>query len=218
MDALTEPECRGYEAGRRAVRPYESCVYARATRSGFGEPAPETPLSRAPGKGVEGGGSSPEHELHRLLASQTAFTLATAESCTGGNVAARLTSVAGSSAYMLGGIVAYSNGAKATLLGVPNEVLESVGAVSDECARAMAEGARRAFAATIAVSTTGIAGPGGATVRKPIGLVYIAVAGPEGTVSEDHHFDGDRPAVTAAATDAALRLLVRVVEQILAAP
>ena len=130
--------------------------------------APEKPRSRAPGAGVGSPrsvpefseGSSPETLLQQLLGDQPAMSLATAESCTGGNVAARLTSVAGSSAYVLGGIVAYSNDAKASLLGVPPKVLESPGAVSDDCARAMAEGARRAFGATVAVATTGIAGPG----------------------------------------------------------
>src|SRR4029079_11423879 len=116
---------------------------------------------------------------------------ATAESCTGGMVAQRITSIAGSSDYFLGGIVSYSNAAKQDLLGVPASVLQSVGAVSEECARAMADGARRAFHAKLAVSTTGIAGPGGASERKPVGLVYLAVAGPDGTSCEEHHFGGD---------------------------
>lgn len=166
-----------------------------------------------------GQGEMPEARLRHLLGDQMipVLTLATAESCTGGNVAARLTSVAGSSAYVLGGIVAYSNDAKVTLLGVPPTVLESIGAVSDECARAMAEGGRQALGATIVVSTTGIAGPGGATKRKPVGLVYIAVASSTRTVSEEHLFPGDRGAVTVAATDAALDLLVREVTHQLAA-
>ncbi len=147
-----------------------------------------------------------------MLGDHPHLTVATAESCTGGNVAARLTSVAGSSAYVLGGIVAYANDAKVNLLGVPREVLDTVGAVSDECARAMAEGARQIFGARVAVSTTGIAGPAGATARKPVGLVYIAAASPNGTVSEEHRFPGDRAAVTMAATDAALRLLIETVQ------
>lgn len=158
----------------------------------------------------------PEVFLQRMLGEPSPLTIATAESCTGGNVSARLTSIAGSSAYVLGGIVAYANDAKANLLGVPNDVLETVGAVSDACARAMAEGAREAFGATIAVSTTGIAGPGGATDRKPVGLVYIAVASPKGTVSEEHYFSGDRATVTIAATNAALNLLMETVQATLA--
>lgn len=150
----------------------------------------------------------PEQELFNLLGEQEEITVATAESCTGGNVAGRITRIAGSSAYMMGGIVSYSNDAKAKLLGVPQEVLENPGAVSEECARLMAEGARKQFGTTHAVSTTGIAGPGGGTDRKPVGLVYIAVATPEGTAVEEHHFSGDRAQVIESATARALELLV----------
>jgi len=159
--------------------------------------------------------AAPEERLNRLLADGR-LTLATAESLTGGGVSGRLTSVAGSSAYVLGGIVAYANGAKRDLLGVPQAVLDGVGAVSDACARAMAEGARRAFGADVAVATTGIAGPGGATARKPVGLVYVAVAGPAGTACEEFRFGGDRGAVTAAATQAALAMLLAAAEAALA--
>jgi PncC family amidohydrolase len=165
---------------------------------------------------AEAEGIAPEVRLNALLAAPAAgrrLTLATAESCTGGNVAARLTSVAGSSDYVLGGIVAYSNEAKVSLLGVAGETLATRGAVSAECARQMAEGARRAFAADFAVSTTGIAGPGGATARKPVGLVYIALAGPDGVQSEEFHFPGGRDVVTDAATEAALLMLRRAVER-----
>lgn len=153
--------------------------------------------------------STPEQELFELLGDQEEITVATAESCTGGNVAGRITRVAGSSAYMQGGIVSYSNDAKARLLGVPQSVLDNPGAVSEECARAMAEGAQKALDATFAVSTTGIAGPSGGTDRKPVGLVYIAVAGPEGTLVEKNVFSGDRAQVIEAATHHALELLVR---------
>ena len=139
-------------------------------------------------------------------------SLAAAESCTGGNVAARITAIAGSSDYFLGSIVSYSNGAKAALLGVTQGTLDTRGAVSAECAREMAEGARRAFGADLAVATTGIAGPGGATARKPVGLVFIAVAGPDGVASEEFHFPGGRKTVTDAATEAALLMLLRAVE------
>ena len=159
---------------------------------------------------------SPEARLNQLLAAPQegrAITLATAESCTGGNVAARITSLAGSSDYFLGGIVSYSNEAKAKLLGVSEETLATRGAVSAECARQMAEGARRAFAADFAVATTGIAGPGGATERKPVGLVYVALAGPDGVQTEEFHFPGGRAVVTGAATEAALLMLQRAVER-----
>jgi PncC family amidohydrolase len=155
--------------------------------------------------------------LNAMLAGQAAerprLMLATAESCSGGNVAARITAVAGSSEYFQGGIVAYSNDAKASLLGVSQETLATRGAVSAECAREMAEGARRVLDADLAVSTTGIAGPGGATARKPVGLVYIALATTDGVTAEEFHFPGGRGVVTAAATDAALLMLLRGVER-----
>jgi len=157
----------------------------------------------------------PEIRLNALLADDPRLTIAAAESCSGGEVAHRITSVAGSSAYFLGSIVAYANEAKVALLGVPQAILDTEGAVSEACARAMAEGARRSFGADIAVSTTGIAGPGGATARKPVGLVYVASAGPAGTIAHEHHFPGDRAAVAAAAAEAALRLLVEAVEDAL---
>ncbi len=158
-----------------------------------------------------------ESRINRLLVSaepdRPRVNVATAESCTGGNVAGRLTAIAGASEYVLGGIVAYANDAKANLLGVSRETLATRGAVSAECAREMAEGARRAFGADFGISTTGIAGPGGATKRKPVGLVYIALASPDGVQSEQFHFPGDRATVIAAATEAALLMLLRGIEQ-----
>jgi len=152
-----------------------------------------------------------ERYLNELL-SGGQLTIAAAESCSGGGVARRITAVAGSSAYFLGSIVAYANDAKRTLLGVSSDILETRGAVSPDAAVAMAEGARRVFGADLAVSTTGIAGPGGATERKPVGLVYLGVAGAGQTRSEEHRFSGDRATIVAAATEAALRLLVAAVE------
>jgi PncC family amidohydrolase len=160
---------------------------------------------------------APEERLLALLGEKGQLQLATAESCTGGNVVARLTSVSGSSVYVQGGVTTYSNQAKRQLLGVPLEILSSVGAVSPECALAMAEGALRMYGADIAVSTTGIAGPTGATARKPVGLVYIALATTTETSVEEHRFTGDRLAVTRAATERALELLLTGVERVLAA-
>jgi PncC family amidohydrolase len=161
-----------------------------------------------------------EIRLNGLLAASdgapSRATLATAESCTGGNVSARITAVPGASDYFLGGIVAYANEAKVNLLGVSPETLAIRGAVSAECAREMAEGARRALGVDLAVSTTGIAGPTGATARKPVGLVYVALAGPDGTDVEEFHFPGGRAVVTAAATEAALLMLLRGLERRLA--
>ena len=161
--------------------------------------------------------STVQQRINAVLAApdggQSPLTVAAAESLTGGNVAARITAVSGSSSYFLGGIVAYSNAAKASLLGVSAETLATRGAVSAECAREMAEGARRAFSADVAVATTGIAGPGGATERKPVGLVYIALAGPDGVSTEEFRFPGGRAVVTDASTEAALLMLLRGLER-----
>ena len=139
-------------------------------------------------------------------------TLATAESCTGGLVGAALTGLPGSSAWYLGGVVAYANELKIRLLGVPAEILAAHGAVSLETARAMAAGARAATGADFAVAITGIAGPSGGTPEKPVGLVYVGVAAPHGTATFKHHFSGSRAEIRQAATEAALRHLLEAVE------
>lgn len=135
-------------------------------------------------------------------------TLATAESCTGGLAAARITAVSGSSAVFLGGIVSYANTAKRALLGVPQPVLEQDGAVSEACAAAMAEGARQRLKADLAVAVTGIAGPTGGTPEKPVGLVCFGVAAADGVRTEHRLFTGDREAVRLQATEHALALLL----------
>jgi nicotinamide-nucleotide amidase len=135
------------------------------------------------------------------------LTLATAESCTGGLVAARLTSVAGSSDVFLGGVVAYANEVKARELEVPAEVLERHGAVSAEAAAAMAGGARRRLQADVAVAVTGVAGPGGGTADKPVGLVYLHAEGPHGSQARRLDLPGDREAIRARSTVAALHLM-----------
>lgn len=131
-------------------------------------------------------------------------TLALAESCTGGMVASALTDVAGSSAVFLGGVVAYANEAKISLLDVPGGLLAQYGAVSEECARAMAEGARALFGADVAISTTGIAGPSGGTADKPVGTVWFGVADAHGSSAFMRSIPGSRAAVRARATAAAL--------------
>ncbi len=141
-----------------------------------------------------------------LLARKQA--LATAESCTGGLLGAALTGLPGSSAWYLGGIVAYSNSLKTRLLGVSPAILTARGAVSPETAQAMAEGARAQTGADFAISITGIAGPDGGTKEKPVGLVYMAVAAPRGTASFEHRFSGTRAEIREAATAAALRHLL----------
>lgn len=138
------------------------------------------------------------------------LTLATAESCTGGLIAAALTAVPGSSATVLAGYVTYSNEAKTRMLGVPDAMLAEHGAVSEPVARRMAEGALADAGADLAVSCTGIAGPGGGSDRKPVGLVFIGLAGVGiATRVERHVFPGDRAAVRAATVDAAFALIRR---------
>lgn len=139
-------------------------------------------------------------------------TLATAESCTAGLVAARLAAVPGASDVLVGGIVAYANEIKQSLLGVPAELLQAYGSVSAECARAMAEGARRATGADLAVSVTGVAGPGGGTPSKPVGLVYIHVTADGVDRGVERRFPGPRENVRDWAATAALHL-VRIVAQ-----
>lgn len=127
------------------------------------------------------------------------LTIATAESCTGGLIAAALTAIAGSSSVVAGGFVTYSNAMKTKMVGVPEATLAAVGAVSAEVAEAMAEGALRETGADVALSCTGIAGPSGATATKPVGLVFLACATRGApTRVERHVFQGDRAAVRAA--------------------
>jgi nicotinamide-nucleotide amidase len=132
-----------------------------------------------------------EAVVGRLLREQKR-SVAVAESCSGGLVAQKLTDVPGSSAYFKGGVVAYANSAKRDLLGVPPDLLDRYGAVSDEVARAMAEGARARFRTDLAVATTGIAGPGGGSPDKPLGLVHIALADADRTHSDHFVFPLDR--------------------------
>jgi nicotinamide-nucleotide amidase len=135
------------------------------------------------------------------------LTLATAESCTGGLVAARLTSVPGSSDVFLGAVVAYADEVKARELDVPTEMLERYGAVSAEAAAAMAEGAQARLEADVAVAVTGVAGPGGGTPEKPVGLIYLHAAGPDGSLARRLDLPGDREAIRARSTVAALHLV-----------
>lgn len=135
------------------------------------------------------------------------WRLATAESCTGGLIAARLTDVAGASDVVEGGVVVYANAQKIRWLRVPADVLERDGAVSETTARAMAEGCREAFGVEVAVAVTGVAGPAGGSAEKPVGLVHLAVATPRGTTHRRAVFAGDRKAVRDATVDAALALV-----------
>jgi nicotinamide-nucleotide amidase len=135
--------------------------------------------------------------------------IVTVESCTGGLIAATLTEIAGSSDVVERGFVTYSNEAKCELVGVPAELIKLYGAVSEDVARAMAQGGLNHSYADIAVSVTGIAGPGGATATKPVGLVHLAAARRGGAVLHERHvFPGDRAAVREASVDVALSLIV----------
>jgi nicotinamide-nucleotide amidase len=152
-------------------------------------------------------------ELVLDLCRDRGLTLVTAESCTGGLVAARLTSVSGSSDVFLGAVVAYSDDVKQAELGVRPEVLAEHGAVSAEAAQAMAEGARTRLHADVAVAVTGIAGPGGGTEEKPVGLVYLHASGPGGAETRRIDLPGDREMVRGRATAAALHLVRRLLTQ-----
>jgi nicotinamide-nucleotide amidase len=140
------------------------------------------------------------------------LTLATAESCTGGMVAARLTGVPGASDVFRGSIVAYANDVKATELGVSEEVLATYGAVSSETAAAMAHGVRARLGADLGVAVTGVAGPGGGTEEKPVGLVLVHVAGPDGEEARRTELPGDREMIRGRATAASLHLVRRLLE------
>jgi nicotinamide-nucleotide amidase len=183
VDFVVEPEAEERAEALEAamVEPLEQWIFSRDERS------------------VE------EHVL--ALARARGLTVATAESCTGGLVAARLTRVPGSSDSFLGGIVSYANAVKTAELDVPEALLAEYGAVSAEVAEAMAEGARRRLGADIAVGVTGVAGPGGGTEDKPVGLVHLHVSGLGGSRARTLDVPGDREQIRARATVTALHLL-----------
>ena len=156
-------------------------------------------------------------KLVKVLAEKK-MTCATAESCTGGGVGYTITGVSWSSAVFWGGVISYDNSVKRDVLGVPEEVLATKGAVSSECAAAMAEGARRLLKTDLAVSLTGIAGPGGGTAEKPVGLVWFGLASGGSrsratVITEKKVFPGDREAVRTAAIEHALNLLLDAVRK-----
>lgn len=154
----------------------------------------------------------PEERLGRLLREAT-LTISVAESCTGGLLAGRITDVPGSSGYFLGGIVSYQNEIKERMLRVSRETLATHGAVSQETAEAMARGCRELFASDIAVAVTGIAGPGGGTPEKPVGLTYVAVIGPNGRGCERFLWRGDRLLNRERSVTAALEMAVALLER-----
>ena len=155
---------------------------------------------------------SVEYRIAALLEKKN-IKVSTAESCTGGLVAAALVNVAGMSNWFEEGYVTYSNTAKQKLLGVDKDTLEQFGAVSEQTARQMAIGAAKAAGCQAAVATTGIAGPDGGTDEKPVGLVYIGAVVRDDVVIEKHIFKGDRADVRKQSTQAALELLEQMLEK-----
>jgi PncC family amidohydrolase len=149
----------------------------------------------------------PEFEIGKLL-QQRDLKLALAESCTGGLIGHRITNVPGSSEYFAGGIVAYSYEAKVKTLGVSWDILNSVGAVSSETVLAMARGAKEMMDADVAISISGIAGPGGGTDEKPVGTVWVGLVAADGNWSQEFHFESDREQNKAFSADAALQMLL----------
>ena len=143
-----------------------------------------------------------------VLSRLTGKTLVTAESCTGGMIGAALTAVPGSSAVYKGGIICYCNEVKHELLGVPEAMLKTCGAVSAPVAEAMAAGARNGLKADYALSVTGLAGPGGDAFGHEVGTVFIGFSDEQKTLCREYHFPGQREAVRRQAAEAALRLLL----------
>ena len=189
VDLVVEPgaEARADELSQRLVAPLERHLFSRDER--------------------------PIEELVLDLCRERGLTLGTAESCTGGMVAERLTSIPGSSDVFLGAVVAYADEVKARELGVPREVLERHGAVSAETAAAMAAGARERLAADVAVAVTGIAVPGGGTDEKPVGLVFLHAEGPTAHAAGTSSSRATATSIRRRATVTALHLLRRLLEQ-----
>jgi nicotinamide-nucleotide amidase len=148
-------------------------------------------------------------QTEALLAAARAqgWRITTAESCTGGLIAGLLTAIGGSSDVVDSGAVTYSNAAKTRMLGVPAEMIVTHGAVSESVARAMAEGARTTAGVELAIAVTGVAGPGGGTETKPVGLVWFGLASPSGLVAQSRIFPGDRTAIRIATVRHAITLL-----------
>jgi len=140
--------------------------------------------------------------------------IAVAESCTGGLLGSLITGSPGSSAYFAGGVIAYSNDVKKALLGVSAATLERYGAVSTHTAKEMAEGVKSRLKSDVAVSITGVAGPGGGTIRKPVGTVYIGVSTAGGTRAKKFMFEGGRATIRRASALAALKMLTTTIEKL----
>jgi len=143
-----------------------------------------------------------------IILKEKSLKIATAESCTGGLISHTLTNISGSSEFFDRGIVSYSNTAKIELLGVPDELLEKFGAVSEQVAKTMAEGVRKKSNVDIGIATTGIAGPTGGTKEKPVGLVYISISSTNNTIVKKFKFEGSRLENKESTCNAAINLLL----------
>lgn len=166
-------------------------------------------MALALGEHLYSSAGEPLEEVVARALTENRATIAVAESCTGGMVAERLTNVPGSSSYFLGGVVCYSNELKTSLVGVPKDLIDAKGAVSSEVALALADGIRKRTGATIGIGTTGIAGPGGGTPEKPVGLVHIGIADQQGAIEKAVRFPGDRDRIRRFATQTALDMVRR---------
>lgn len=143
------------------------------------------------------------------ILTEKGLTLALAESCTGGLLGSKFTAISGATSFFLGGIISYANEVKITQLGVKASTLETHGAVSLETATEMAKGARKNLKSDYAISITGIAGPGGGTPDKPVGLVYLAVSSKDKTATEKFLFEGDRDNIREQACAEAVKMLIK---------
>lgn len=207
VEVLREPAAAGWEALELGVcaRDGELEVTLRGDQ-GIAA-AVEAALGAAAGPGLYSRDGRTLDEVVAGALTARGEMVAVAESCTGGGLGARLTASPGSSAYVAGGVIAYSNDVKTAVLGVDPAIIARDGAVSDRCARAMADGVRSLTGAAWGVSITGVAGPGGGTPRTPVGRVHIGVAGPDGTRATAFDLRGDREQVRARSVSAALHLL-----------
>jgi len=215
-EAAVAGALRGVEGASARVVDAEGEVWVRLALRGPTAAAAERrladlepPLRQALGRAWYGVDDEPLPVVVGRLLRARGLTVALAESCTGGLIGHRLTDVAGSSAYLDRGLVVYSNAAKQALLGVPDALLARHGAVSAECAEAMARGVRAQARTDLGLSVTGIAGPDGGTPTKPVGLVFLALADAQTATVERHRFPGDRAGNKALAALAGLDLLRR---------
>lgn len=196
-----------------AYLPVAGMLKLRLTIHGSYDPAILKGLYDLAGKYIVGEDCETLEELVHKTLIERGLTLATAESCTGGNIARLLTAQAGASTYFRGGVIAYSNEVKECALGVKHSTLEAHGAVSEETVREMVEGVRQHLGADLAIATTGIAGPGGGTPEKPVGTVWVAVADATHTVAQLMHYGDRRQQTIDRTTNQAYAMLIKLICQ-----